>query len=423
MLNERNAGRKPIVSYKDIEEIKSRNDAGESLASLAKEYGVSRQALYKRLRDSADKSVALDYYVDDILVSTINADYKSKSLAVVNYASELSKLPFAFDDNPKWQDYIDLLESAYLKIQGAGELGVLYVSDANSFSLNELVSASSPQNYFKRTDSNLEFVPTFVFSKKDILLNRTDTDGFQLKALSHNRKSFVKSQAIMAGVPMNDWAVEIIAADIARQLSIPCVEQHHCEFVYGSRHLRGVYSNNFELDGYCFISFESLLETKHLSSKEDYFISLDAHEKLKWCAQKLSEIGNIPYDKTVKYMIDLAVIDCLVGNVDRHTRNFGLFFNVNTAKFEIPLIFDNGMGLFEHDYYRDNYRNYEEAMNNVYVAPYSEDPFELLEILQEHFNIKKLYKDTIEIKYLDILDSANAKEYERRMSELWQSLG
>ena len=76
-------------------------------------------------------------------------------------------------------------------------------------------------------------------------------------------------------------------------------------------------------------------------------------------------------------MLNLAVLDCLVGNVDRHTRNFGLFYNSSTGKYEIPLIFDNGMGLFEHDYYRDNYRNYEEAMNNVYVSPYGEDPFEL----------------------------------------------
>ena len=121
-------------------------------------------------------------------------------------------------------------------------------------------------------------------------------------------------------------------------------------------------------------------------------------------------------------MLNLGVLDCLVGNVDRHTRNFGLFYNSFTGKYEIPLIFDNGMGLFEHDYYRDNYRNYEEAMNNVYVSPYGEDPFELLLMLNKEFHIKEVYTGVKDIRYLDILNTPFALEYERRMRSLWQKL-
>ena len=54
-------------------------------------------------------------------------------------------------------------------------------------------------------------------------------------------------------------------------------------------------------------------------------------------------------------MLNLAILDCLVGNCDRHTRNFGVFFNSSKGEFSIAPVFDSGMGLFEHDYYRDKY--------------------------------------------------------------------
>lgn len=43
-------GRKPKLSNQDIEEIRSRSEAGENKAKLAREYGVSRETLYKKLR-------------------------------------------------------------------------------------------------------------------------------------------------------------------------------------------------------------------------------------------------------------------------------------------------------------------------------------------------------------------------------------
>jgi hypothetical protein len=59
-------------------------------------------------------------------------------------------------------------------------------------------------------------------------------------------------------------------------------------------------------------------------------------------------------------------------------------------------------------------------MHNVYVSPYGEDPFELLQMLDEEFHLKKVYKGVEQIAYLDILPTEYAKEYERRMQELWR---
>ena len=49
MPNTRNAGRKPKLSEEQFQEIKARREAGESVAALAAEFGLSRQALNKRL--------------------------------------------------------------------------------------------------------------------------------------------------------------------------------------------------------------------------------------------------------------------------------------------------------------------------------------------------------------------------------------
>ena len=414
MSNERNAGRKPKISDEQFDAIVSRHELGESIASLAVEYGVSRQALHKRIKESNQQPLKIDWCVNDENVSSITVDLQHRAVALSNYAVQISKLPFGFNMNPTWQDMIKMLEEKYLIQSGADEPGVYLFTDGEK-TFNPSVI---PELQIESKDE----LPEFAFTKKDILLTRTDTDGFQMKALTYGRSLFVKSQAIMAGIAMRDWAVEIIASDIANQLGIPCVQQKHCVFAYGGRKFDAVYSLNFELDGYTFLSFESLLEEKHLSTKDDFFLKMNSIEKLKWCAGQLSELGDISYEEAERYMLNLAVLDCLVGNVDRHTRNFGLFYNSFNGEYQIPLVFDNGMGLFEHDYYRDNYRTFEEAMNNVYVSPYGEDPFEFIKILNEEFHIRKIYQGVDQISYLDVLTTPFAKEYERRTSELWQKL-
>ena len=112
------------------------------------------------------------------------------------------------------------------------------------------------------------------------------------------------------------------------------------------------------------------------------------------------------------------MIDCLVGNTDRHTRNFGLFFSSHQAAYGIPLIFDNGMGLFEHDYYKDEYTDFEEAMRTVYVEPYGEDPFDMLRLLISHFDLYSLYPKLPNIVYPDFPVSSFAKEYQTRILEI-----
>ncbi|MCR5126541.1 MAG: hypothetical protein K6B69_00415 [Lachnospiraceae bacterium] len=420
MKNERNAGRKGRLTQAQVEELNSRWKAGESVAELAEECGISRQALYKRFQDAEYVPARIDYSVEGELCTRIEVDFRKEQIHIVNYVTELSKRAFGYEEHPDWDAFVDFLERYYLKVSGIKEKQIPLLSErGGQYSLADLEGVYDGRSLQIRLGSD-ENIPVFRFSKGDLMYYRSDTDGYQLKGITADRRYFVKAQAVMAGVKLRDWAVEIIATGLCKQFGIPCVEQKQGRVVYGKTEYDAVYSANFELDGYSFAAFENLLERCNRSSKEEEFIRMDAVSKLKWCAEQLAEIGSISYERAEKYMLDLAVLDCLVGNVDRHTRNFGLFFRNDRKCFELPLVFDNGMGLFEHDYYRDRYESFDEAMRTVYVSPYGEDPFELMEILDKEFHLKKKYPGIVEPDYGDALTTPFVLEYEKRMCELWQ---
>lgn len=419
MSNPRGAGRKPKLSEEQFNCLKRRVDSGERISSLADEYGISRQAIYEKLKkENRDCEIRIDYIRNGELLSRLYADPVKQVIRIRNYTDQLSKTPFGWKEHPEWTDFEDLLEKEYLTQKMPGSLPTPYLSllcEDTSFN-KVLLSELSDPNRFHVLPENNEL--TFSFRRKDVLYTRSDTDGFQMKALSRDRQWFVKSQAVMAGKRMNDWMVEAIASALCEQLEIPHVEQIPCRLFYEGRPYMGVCSRNFELDGYTFISFERLLERDGKSSRDEEFIRLGPLEKLRWCSRELSKAGSLPEEQTLKYMLDLALIDCLVGNTDRHTRNFGLFFSSHQAAYGIPLIFDNGMGLFEHDYYKDEYTDFEEAMRTVYVEPYGEDPFDMLRLLISHFDLYSLYPKLPNIVYPDFPVSSFAKEYQTRILEI-----
>ena len=420
--NPRGAGRKPKLSAEQLEELKKRHKNGEKISSLAAEYNISRQTAYQQLKkEETVREIQIDCFENDELVSVIHADPYRLTVRVRNYTDRLSMAPFGWNENPDWNDFEELLEKKYLEQRMSPNLPSPYISllceDAprSAISLDML---DDHKSFRIRSESGKL---TFSFRRKDILYTRTDTDGFQMKALSHDRRWFVKSQAVFAEKKMDDWMVEAIASDLCRQLAIPHVEQIPCRICYEGRPYMGVCSRNFELDGYSFVSFERLLERQGKSSRDEEFIHLGPAEKLKWCAGQLAKAGHLPLESTLRYMLDMALIDCLVGNTDRHTRNFGLFYSAHQAAYTIPLIFDNGMGLFENDYYKDTYAGFEEAMRTVYVEPYGEDPFDLLRLLIREFDLFKVYPQLHNITYADFPVSAFAKMYQKKILELLSS--
>ena len=60
MKNIRGAGRKPKIDKETMDVIKHRISIGEKISDLAHEYGISRQALYKRLKADGEERLVLD---------------------------------------------------------------------------------------------------------------------------------------------------------------------------------------------------------------------------------------------------------------------------------------------------------------------------------------------------------------------------
>lgn len=136
-VNERGAGRRPILNEVQITQIKERHAQGETLTALAREYGVSRQTLsgYLNRRDSeteqiygtirkwmelnhrfrdinvADYSMRMDFMCEDELCTTILIDFKQRRIAVVNETEDIIHRAFGIKAKPTWEDFEEFLES------------------------------------------------------------------------------------------------------------------------------------------------------------------------------------------------------------------------------------------------------------------------------------------------------------------------
>ena len=111
MANDRHAGRKTKLGKEKIEEAVRRRAAGESVSNLAKEYGISRQALYNCIKDAELPAESrIDYMVDGELCSSIFVDRKRQTIRLIHYTIELSKRAFGINDSPTMNDLRELFK-------------------------------------------------------------------------------------------------------------------------------------------------------------------------------------------------------------------------------------------------------------------------------------------------------------------------
>ena len=143
MSNDRNAGRKPVITDERLKTISERHANGDSLIKLAEEYGVTRQALHKRLHAKPEQPVKIDWTVDGELITIIEADFKKRTLAIVNYAEEISKRLIGFNNTPSWNQFTKVIEDQYFESKGAVEPGTYLLTEGEkSFALNEIAGIS-----------------------------------------------------------------------------------------------------------------------------------------------------------------------------------------------------------------------------------------------------------------------------------------
>lgn len=136
-FNERGAGRKKVLTEEQILRIKERRRAGETITSLAKEYGVSRQTLssylnpkeiekeqiYRTIRkwtelnrkfrsiDVGEYQMRMDFMCQEELCTTILIDFQRQRIAVQNETEDLIHRAFGIKAKPTWEDFEEFLES------------------------------------------------------------------------------------------------------------------------------------------------------------------------------------------------------------------------------------------------------------------------------------------------------------------------
>lgn len=254
-----------------------------------------------------------------------------------------------------------------------------------------------------------EAINVINVSKENVFFHSSGSNGYQMKFVKDDL--FLKASAIIRHKEVKDHLVEKIASDIAEDLDIPCVRQDICIIDYDGLIMNGVKSKNFNKEGIEYVPFRSFLDFNRKSFIEEQMIKCSTVNKIALCSQVVSDCCEITKEEYNKYLIECAIIDCLVGNVDRHLKNFGLF--VKGDKYSVPLIFDNGMGMFENDPYKDSYKTLDDAYCYLYINPYGEDPFDMIDILLSEYDLKRY--DFTKIKEPKEFPSDLAKIYFDKM--------
>ena len=137
--NPRNAGRKPSITEDMLENIRLKRKKGMTVASLAEEYGVSRQTMsgylnakeeetqeiiyknYKKwaevnkdFRESLkvqDYLLRMEFMCEDELCTSILVNFKDKKIEAVNYTGDVIHQAFGVKAKPSWEDFEYFLES------------------------------------------------------------------------------------------------------------------------------------------------------------------------------------------------------------------------------------------------------------------------------------------------------------------------
>ena len=228
---------------------------------------------------------------------------------------------------------------------------------------------------------------TYTVKQSDAFEVRVGIDGYQTKFLVESGRKFIKCQCEMNRVLRDDWRVEDIASRICNHLGIYAVKQTPCRINIVTNkntiiNRLGVVSDNFELDGYSFVSYTRLLNMHGLNVRDQNFIKMNSIEKLNYIIKVMSETTKIDKSLITKYILNMTIVDLLVLNQDRHFKNFGVFFNNRTQNFEVARLFDFGMGLFENDNQFDDMDTLKECMRYSYIDPSGDDPFVLAKMLK-----------------------------------------
>ena len=114
--NPRNAGRKAQLTPDQTVEVLELHRKGIGNTEIAKQFGVSRQTIYKYIYNAEhfstdpDFTMRMNFMNHDNLCTTIDIDFMHEKIKIKNYTDQIIFRAFGVVTEPTWDDFEYFLE-------------------------------------------------------------------------------------------------------------------------------------------------------------------------------------------------------------------------------------------------------------------------------------------------------------------------
>ena len=111
--NSRNAGRKKVLTEKDMAKVQVMLSDGASIQDIAAHFGVSRKCIsqYLNERPGENFTMRIEFRKGTRICTVIYVDFLDEKVVVQNRTSDIFDRAFGVVENPTWEDFQEFLTS------------------------------------------------------------------------------------------------------------------------------------------------------------------------------------------------------------------------------------------------------------------------------------------------------------------------
>lgn len=232
--------------------------------------------------------------------------------------------------------------------------------------------------------------------------------GNQEKYKTVDGKYYVKARFEYRQHLWKDNFVEVIASTYASKCHFPkeveVVRQGLCSI--GAE--GGSYSEAFDRGGRAFIPF-SRAAAVQLDTASARSMAADS---ARWAPFLIDAYSSTVGADATAYLVSMLLLDLIVSNEDRHLGNFGFLRSRGEKQLDYSVLFDFGLGLFEHDsrYYPG--MPLERAIKHIRIKPWGFKVSAALDFLETNHSglVKRVLPKSVSLGNFEF-PSDLAREY------------